>query len=122
MSEPDLLRLLQEYQVSHGRGALETLMSGVTAVPGTGPEAAVSVDGAGGRRARRSRPPSRLSPSPVRHGERRSRRSRENRGARAAVAASPALEGGRPRRSRPVGVERAQDGAVHALLFLLHRK
>ncbi|CAH2283490.1 Hypothetical predicted protein [Pelobates cultripes] len=47
MSEPDLLRLLQENQVSHGLRALEALMSGVMAVPGTGPEAAVSVDGAG---------------------------------------------------------------------------
>ncbi|CAH2250891.1 Hypothetical predicted protein [Pelobates cultripes] len=78
-------------------------MSGVTAVPGTGPEVAVSVDGASVRTARRSRPLSRLSPSPVRHGERRSRWSRENRGAGAAVATSPALEGGQRRRSRPVG-------------------
>ncbi|CAH2296661.1 Hypothetical predicted protein, partial [Pelobates cultripes] len=64
----ELQRLLQAYLETHGRGALEELVSGVRSVPQEEVSSQPAVRDR--QRARRSRPPLRLSPSPVRRQER----------------------------------------------------
>ncbi|CAH2220914.1 Hypothetical predicted protein, partial [Pelobates cultripes] len=67
----DPQKLLQSYLEVHGLGALDELVSGVRTIGPAEGELTGRTDVPGGQRARRSRPPLHLSPSPVRHSERR---------------------------------------------------
>ncbi|CAH2295168.1 Hypothetical predicted protein [Pelobates cultripes] len=85
----DLQRLLQAYLEAHGRGALDELMLGVRSVAQEEGVASGQPGASGERRARRSRPPSRLSPSPV------SQRERRHSGSSAAHLERPSVPGRR---------------------------
>ncbi|CAH2301514.1 Hypothetical predicted protein [Pelobates cultripes] len=102
--EADLQRLLQSYLEVHGQGALDELVSDVRII---GPaDGGISGQPAvpGERRARRSRSPLRLSPSPVRQSERR------RSGGPVVHPERPSVSGRRRTRAGEVRGVQAQDG------------
>ncbi|CAH2275664.1 Hypothetical predicted protein, partial [Pelobates cultripes] len=106
----ELVKMMAAYQESHG--SLEQVLSQVRQAAGgrlDRPEGAeVSLSG---RRARRSRPPSRLSPSPVRRsGGRSAQRSEEGSGDAGRLPARSVTSRRRRRAGQVLAASGPQDG------------